>query len=332
MADPFPIFTLRSPGGIVVTIGALGATLMRIDPPDRDGRFANILLGYGDPADYPAAGGSDPDVYLGATCGRYANRIAGARFAIDGERHLLAANEGANQLHGGARGFQRALWRLGEADDRHVVLHHHSPDGDQGYPGALDATASFTLADDGELTIEYTATTTRPTHVNLVSHGYFNLSGDRHATILDHELTIAATQILAIDADAIPTGERRAVAGSAFDFTTPRTIGERIDADDDQLRLGGGYNHNFILSGAGMRHAARLSHPASGRTMTVFTDQPGLQLYDGVGLCGSFGSRTGVCLETQHWPDSPNRPDFPRTRLNPGEHYVSRTCLRFGVN
>lgn len=327
--------TLRAPG-VTVRLTNLGATLMAIETPDRAGRIANVLLGYANPADYPAsyptAGGPDPDAYLGATCGRYANRIAGATFVLDGERHWLSANEGPNHLHGGARNFHHVVWQVVAAGDhRRVVLSHRSPDGDQGYPGALDAVATFTLADDGELAIVYTATTSRSTHVNLVSHGYFNMSGDPRTSILDHRLWIDANEILAIDAAGLPTGERHAITGSPFDFARPRPIGSRIADDDPQLRCGNGYNHNYILPGAGVRQVARLEHPASGRRLTVSTDQPGLQLYTGSHLGGRFAPQSGMCLETQHWPDSPNRPDFPTTRLDPGATYRSETRLRFDV-
>lgn len=325
------VLTLRAPNGITVRLTNLGATLMAIETPDRAGRFANIMLGYADPADYPAAGGPDPDAYLGATCGRYANRIAGATFVLDGLRYQLSANEAPNHIHGGEHNFHDVVWQTVAADDRRIVLSHHSPDGDQGYPGALDAVATFTLGDDGELAIVYTATTTRPTHINLVSHGYFNLSGDPRTSILDHRLWIDAAEILPIDATGLPTGERRAIVGSAFDFTVPGTIGSRID-DDRQLYGGHGYNHNYVLDGAGVREVARLEHPISGRSLAVSTDQPGLQLYSGDFLGGSFAPRSGVCLETQHWPDSPNRAEFPSTRLDPGATYRSETRLRFGLS
>lgn len=325
------IVTLCAANGVTVRLTNLGATLMAIEASDRAGRFANVVLGYDTPDEYPAAGGSDPDAYLGATCGRFANRIAGAAFTLDGMRYPLSVNEAPNHLHGGANNFHHALWTIAAADGRSVTMTLHSPDGDQGYPGALDAVAAFTLSDDGELAIVYTATTTRPTHVNLVSHGYFNLSGHPHDEILDHHLWIDATQILAIDAANLPTGERRLVAGSAFDFTTARAIGSRIDADDAQLLYAKGYNHNYVLDVAGVRPVAQLIHPASGRTLTVLTDQPGLQLYSGNFLGGRFPPRSGVCLEAQHWPDSPNHSDFPSTRLDPGDTYRSETRLRVGV-
>lgn len=326
------MFTLRAACGVIVRLTDLGATLMRIAAPDKHGQVADVLLGHDRPGDYPAAGAPGDDAYLGATCGRYGNRIAGAAFVLDGTRHALTANDGRNQNHGGTRGFHQALWQVAHADARRVTLRHHSPDRDQGFPGALDATADYALSDEGELAIVYTAITTRPTHVNLVSHGYFNLSGVPGSTILDHRLHIPAAEVLEIDAEAIPTGVRRAVAGTAFDFAAPRAIGERIDdTDDPQLRLGDGYNHNFVLPGAGLRPAAALVHPASGRRLTLATDQPGLQLYTGNALGGPFPRRGGVCLEAQAWPDSPNRADFPSTRLDPGALYRSETRLRFDV-
>jgi aldose 1-epimerase len=325
-------FELRAACGVRVVVTDLGATLMRVDAPDRDGRVANVLLGYDAPGDYPAAGAPGDDAYMGATCGRYANRIAGATFSLDGVRYVLAANEGQHQLHGGPRGFHQAIWQVEHADAQRVTMRHHSPDGDQGFPGALDAAAEFSLSDDGELAIVYRATTTRATHVNLVSHGYFNLSGGRDATILDHELRIDAEAFLPIDAAAIPTGERRAVAGTAFDFTAPRRVGEAIDADDAQIVAGDGHNHNYVLRGEGIRPVAVLRDPGSGRTLTVATDQPGLQFYSGNGLGGAFGRRAGLCLEAQAWPDSPNRADFPGTRLDPGATYRAETRLRFGVD
>lgn len=325
------IFRIAAANGVTVALTDLGATTIAIEVLDRLGRSANILLGHDDPSGYPAGGADGDDAYMGASVGRYANRIAGARFTIDGTAYDLARNEGANQNHGGPHGFHRAIWTVEHADTGRVTMSHHSPDGDQGFPGALDARADFTLSDDGELAIVYTATTTRPTHVNLAWHGYFNLSGQPGTDILDHRLTIAAGAMLAIDANAIPTGRRIGVAGTPFDFTVPRDIGGRIDADDPQLRAGDGYNHNYILAGDGLRPAARFSHPGSGRTVTLATDQPGLQFYSGNALGGPFARRGGLCLEPQAWPDSPNRPDFPTSRLDPGQTYRSETRLRFGL-
>jgi aldose 1-epimerase len=330
------LFTLTSASGVTVRLTDFGARLTRIDAPDRDGRIARVLLGFDDVAAYGEEAEHGGGAYLGATCGRVANRIAGAAFVLDGQRHALAPNEGANQRHGGPLGFDRATWQVVAADETRVVLHHHSPDGDQGYPGALALTATFTLSAAGELAIVYQATTTRPTHVNLVSHGYFNLSGRSNAPIADHHLHIQADTYLPVDPAQLPTGERRAVAGTAFDFTRPRAIGGALATDDEQLRLDRGYNHNFCLTpsssaGTGPREVAWLAHPPSGRTLTVITDRPGLQLYSGGWLSGRFARDTGLCLEAQAWPDACNHPDFPTTRIDPGATYRSETRLRFGT-
>lgn len=333
------VHVLAAPGGLRVAIGSLGATLLTIDAPDSSGARGPVLLGSADPARYPAAGAAGTDACFGATCGRFANRIAGARFELDGAVHRLAANEPPNQLHGGPRGFHHALWRAERCVDG-VRFHHHSPDGDQGFPGALDAVAEYRLVAPSTLAIRYLATTSRPTHVNLVSHGYFNLSGVPGSSIEGHQLEIAAARYLPIDARALPLGAPRPVAGTPFDFRTPRRVGDAIDADDPQIRAGDGYNHNFVLDRPGIAHrAALLRDPASGQTLAVHTDQPGLQFYSGNALDGSFapapgapgfGRRSGLCLEAQHWPDSPNRPGYPSTRLDPGETYRSETQLRFG--
>jgi aldose 1-epimerase len=323
-------FVLGGTSGVTVRLTDYGARLTRIDAPDRDGRRTRVLLGFDRLAEYLVEAAAGGGAYLGATCGRVANRIAGAAYMLDGQRYPLAANEGANQLHGGPDGFDRVWWDVVEVEPMRVVMHHHSPDGDQGHPGALDITASFALT-DAELTIVYTATTTRPTHVNLVSHGYFNLSGRADAPIGDHRLRLAADRFLPVDAAQLPTGEPRGVAGTPFDFTRPRLLADAMAADDPQLRLGRGYNHNVCLTGAGLREVAWLDHPGSGRTLTVSTDRPGLQLYSGGWLAGRFAADSGLCLEAQDWPDACNRPDFPSTRLDPGRTYRSEVRLRFGA-
>lgn len=317
---------LRSAGGVRVFVTNLGATLMGIDAPDRAGRSAPVLLGHDDPADYPTGGAAGDNHYYGATCGRVANRIGGACFEIDGVRHRLDANEGRHHLHGGRRGFSHAVWQIEAAEDDAVSMQLESPDGDQGYPGRLVVEARFALSAEGALSIGYAAVTDRPTHVNIVSHGYFNLSGDATSSIADHELRIAADSYLPIDAEALPTGARASVAGSPFDFRHSRRIGEGIDSPDDQIRLGDGYNHNFVLEGDGLRPVAWLHHPGSGRMLEVATDQPGLQLYTGNALAVR---RSALCLEAQGWPDSANHVDFPSTRLDPGDTYRSTTRLTF---
>lgn len=318
-------------GGLRARLTDLGATLMRFETPDRDGRCGNILLGFPTPANYPAAGATGPHVYAGATCGRFANRIAGARFTLDGQVFALSRNAGAHTLHGGSIGFDRALWRIVEARDDAVVMTHHSPDGDQGFPGALDIKARFRLTADGVLAATYSARCDRPTHVNIVAHPYFNLSAGQEPTIVDHRLCIAADAFLPTDPEGVPTGERRAVAGTPFDFTAHRRIGEP-DRIDPQVVLARGYNHNFVLPGAGsVREVAWLHHPASGRSLAIATDQPGLQLYSGGFLAAPWRSHAGLCLETQHWPDAPNHPDFPSTRLDSGEVWRAETRWITGV-
>jgi aldose 1-epimerase len=334
------IFRLEAEDGIGVTVAELGATLMRIDVPDRDGRRANVILGSDTLRDYPTAGGAGDDARYGASCGRVANRTAGAAFTIDGVRHALDRNDGGNHLHGGTDGFSRRLWR-GTPIENGVELALTSPDGDQGYPGTLAVSARIALVAPDTLAITYLATTDRPTQVNIVSHPYFNLSGDPARGIADHRLTIAADAVIPIDNEALPAGAPRPVAGTPFDFRAGRPVGEVIGADDPQIRLGDGFNHCFVLDQAGagaLRQAAELHDPASGRSMVLLTDQPSLQLYSGNALAPvpagagpglGFPRRAGLCLEAQAFPNAANRPDFPSTRLDPGGTYRSTIDLRF---
>ncbi|TKD51837.1 aldose epimerase family protein [Sphingomonas baiyangensis] len=316
-------------GGIRVTLASLGATLLAIEAPDRAGTMANVILGDADPARYPAGGADAPDAYLGATCGRVANRIRDARFALDGVMHRLAANEGRHQLHGGPDGFHRRIWRATRLA-RGVRMRLVSGDGDQGYPGALSATATFALLDPHTLLIAYRARTDRPTHVNLVTHPYFNLAGDGEGAIDDHVLGIAAQRFLPIDAEALPTGAEVEVAATPFDYREPRQI--------DAARA---YNHCLLIDGppGRVRPAATLHDPVSGRTLHLATDQPGLHFYSGDWIDGGlatrpgrprFGARSGLCLEAEGLPDAANLPHLRSTRLDPGGVYRSRTLLRFG--
>lgn len=316
-----------------------GAILMALRAPDRNGRSENVVLGF-DTLDPYLAG----TPYFGATVGRYANRIAGARFAIDGRAYDLAANNGRNHLHGGLRGFDKVVWNAEpiEGDGgAGVLLRHVSADGEEGYPGELDVAVTYTLSDDNRLSIDYRATTTKPTHINLTHHSYFNLSGAKLTSVEAHDLMIDADRFTPTDDELIPLGELRAVEGTAFDFRRPRRIGEHIDDDDPQLRAGGGYDHNFVLNkqakGA-LARAAVLRDPASGRVMELSTTEPGLQVYSGnqldgtlAGASGVFRRRMGICLEPQHFPDSPNQSTFPSTLLRPGEVYHSRTEFKFSA-
>jgi aldose 1-epimerase len=332
-AMPPAELTLADGQGMVARIGIAGARLLSLRVPGPDAAPVEVVLGFATPAEYLA-----DDGYLGATIGRFANRIANGRFTLDGQDYQVPVNNPPNALHGGPRGFDRALWQAPpEAGGRALTLTHLSPDGDQGFPGALRVSVRYALAGDGALSIGYEASTSRPTVLNLTNHSYFNLAGS--GDILDHTLTIAAKHFTPVDQALIPTGELRPVAGTPFDFLAPRRIGARIGEADAQLRIAGGYDHNFVLDGAvdamGLRLAARLAVP--GLTMEVLTTEPGLQFYSGNFLDGSrrgrdgkpLGHRAGLCLETQHFPDSPNHPAFPSTVLRPGEVFRSRTLYRF---
>lgn len=332
---------LSNGGGMSVRIIALGAAIPSLSVPDRAGKVADVALGYATPREYLAK-----PQYFGATVGRYANRIAHGKFTLDGRQYTLETNDGPNHLHGGAHGFDKAVWNIDSVSSgspARVVLSYLSRDGAGGYPGTLQTTATYTLSERNELSVEYRATTDRPTIVNITNHTYFNLAGaTAHSDILNHRLTLDAEAYTPVDATLIPTGERRKVAGTAFDFRQARTIGEFIhDGRDEQLRLGRGYDHNFVLNGrAGtLRPAARLEDPLSGRVMQLLTTAPGVQFYSGnfldgtsVGKAGRiYRQGDGLCLEPQVFPDSPNRPDFPSARLDPGQEYVNTMVFRFSV-
>lgn len=321
-------------GALSARILPLGATLQSLCVPDRDGIPADVVLGFDDVQSY-----RDRPSWFGVTVGRYANRIAGGRFTLDGRNHVLETNNAPNHLHGGSDGFDQRLWDVADtgsdADGAWVRLTLTSPDGDAGYPGTLHASATYTVTPDA-LTIDYAATSDAPTVVNLTNHAFFDLSGTGDA--LRHLLTIAADQFLPVDATSIPTGERRAVAGTPFDFRVPHAIGDRVrDGRDDQIAIGRGYDHNFIVRGETgvLRPAVELVDPASGRMMTLSITAPGLQLYSGNFLGGAEPGKGGrlyrqgdaVCLEPQAWPDTPNRPDFPSARLDPGATW--RSSMRF---
>lgn len=324
--------TLEAPA-LRATILTLGGVIERLEVPDRDGRFANVALGLRAPADYAAQG-----PYFGALIGRYANRIAGGRFALDGREHRLAINDEPNSLHGGAQGFDKRIWSIAARDPQRLELALASPDGEEGYPGTLRVRVTYATEGDGTLRIDYAAEADAPTVVNLTNHSYWNLAGEGSGTALDHELEIAADHFTPVDATLIPTGELRPVEGTPFDFRAPRPIGARIRAEDAQLLIGRGYDHNWVLRG-GPGPAARLRDPGSGRVLEVLTDQPGLQFYSGNLLDGTlvgpggqiYRSGDGVALETQHFPDSPNQPRFPSTVLRPGEVFRSITRLRFSA-
>jgi aldose 1-epimerase len=329
-----PIYTL-SDGQIEVRVTAYGAHLVSIRTPDRAGKMADVALGYDTLDTYLIK----PNPYIGAIVGRYGNRIALGKFTLDGKTYQIPVNNGVNALHGGPTGFDQYVWQAKEVPGG-VEFTLVSPDGDMGFPGTLTTTVRYTLK-GSTLRIDYTAKTNKTTVVNLTNHAYFNLHGDDQGNILDQKIEIAADRYTPVDAGLIPTGELAPVAGTPLDFRKPEVIGARIGADFEQLKLAGGYDHNWVLNGKiGELHlAAILTDPVSGRKLTVETTEPGVQFYSGNFLDGSFTGRHGVkyekhaglCLETQHFPDSPNHPDFPSTVLKPGETMHSTTTFTFGV-
>jgi aldose 1-epimerase len=322
-----------------VRIIALGAAIQSLSVPDRRGVRADVLLGYDSPRDYVAK-----PQYFGATVGRYANRIARGKFTLDGREYQLETNDGPNHLHGGVHGLDTVLWTIDKVTSGPVaraVLRYVSPDGAGGYPGALTITATYSLGERSDLSVEYRAKADRPTIVNITNHAFFNLAGS--GDVLGHRLTLSAESYTPVDATLIPTGERRSVAQTPFDFRQPRAIGQFIrDGRDEQLRIGRGYDHNFVISGkAGeLRPAARLEDPASGRVLEVLATAPGLQFYSGNFLDGTVVGKGGriyrqgdaLCLEPQLFPDAPNHRDFASARLDPGQEYVNAMVFRFSVS
>jgi aldose 1-epimerase len=333
------LFLLENVSGMKVGIIEYGGIVVSIDVPDREGRFTNVVLGFDSLDDYLHK--NKP--HFGALIGRYGNRIAKGRFVLDGVEYTLAKNNGENHLHGGIRGFDRVWWK-GEIVDteygRGLRLSYTSRDMEEGYPGTLNVAVVYSLTEDNGLVIDYFAETDKKTVVNLTNHSYFNLRGS--GDILGHEMMIAAESFTPVDEGLIPTGELRPVKGTPMDFLKPTAIGARIESNDEQIRLGMGYDHNFMLrrSDDSLSLAARVRDPETGRVMLVLTTQPGVQFYSGNFLDGTltghgqavYHRRSGFCLETQHYPDSPNKPDFPPTTLEPGERYHHRTVYKFGVD
>jgi aldose 1-epimerase len=337
--EPVDLITLVNSQGVEARVMTYGGIIVSLKTPDRNGRLDDIVLGHDDVAGYVASAS-----YFGAIVGRYANRIALGRFTLDGREYRLATNNGPNHLHGGVRGWDKVVWQADPFNDERgvgVVLAHTSPDGNEGYPGTVRARVTYTLKDTNELEVDYSATTDAPTVINLSQHTYFNLAGSAVPPVLDHRVTIHANRYTPVDAGLIPTGELAGVEGTPFDFRTATPIGARIEQPHEQLQRGRGYDHNFVLTRttSGLAPAAAVREPSSGRTLEVLTTEPGLQFYTGNFLDGTvkgkggvtYGHRTGFCLETQHFPDSPNRPDFPSTTLGPGETYRSTTVFRFGT-
>jgi aldose 1-epimerase len=332
------LYTLTNRKGMQVAITNYGGTVVNLIVPDRNGKMADVVFGFDSLEGYL---GTEP--YFGALIGRYANRIGNARFTLDGVEYKLEANDGKNSLHGGSHGFDKRVWKAKEiaGAEPGLELTYLSKDGEEGYPGNLTATVVYTLTSNNEIRIDYKAVTDRHTVVNLTNHSYFNLAGQGNGDILKTLLMINAAECTPVDATLIPTGELRKVEGTPLDFRQPTAIGARINADDEQLKFGKGYDHNFVLTrkGRGLVLAARAVDPDSGRQLEVYTTQPGLQFYSGNFLDGSvkgkggvaYGHRSGFCLETQHFPDSPNKPNFPPTDLKPGKTYHEVTVFKFSV-
>ena len=338
--QPADLFVLTNKNGAEVSITNYGGAVVSLKVPDRGGKLADVVLGY-DGID----GYVNDKSYFGALVGRYGNRIGHAQFVLDGKTYTLAENNGENSLHGGVKGFNKAVWTaktLSKKDGQLLELSYLSKDGEEGFPGNLKVTVTYTWTDANALKIEYSATTDKKTVVNLTNHSYFNLAGQGSGDILGHLMTIEADKFTPVDSGLIPTGELRDVAGTPFDFRNSTAIGARISQDDEQLKLGGGYDHNFVLrrsAGSSESLAARVVEPTSGRVLEVWTTEPGVQFYTGNFLDGksagkggaTYPKRSAFCLETQHFPDSPNQPKFPSVALNPGERYHTITTYKFSA-
>jgi aldose 1-epimerase len=328
------LYKLVNPRGAEVSIIDLGGTVVSLKVPDKSGKLGDVVLGFDTISDYEAK-----SPYFGCITGRYANRIAKGKFTLDGKEYNLAINNAPNHLHGGKEGFNKKMWKGEIGSGASVKFTRTSPDGEEGYPGALTTEVTYTWTDENALKIDYKATTDKKTVLNLTNHSYFNLGGAGNGNILDHEVTLFASNYTPTDATMIPTGEIASVKGTALDFTTPHTIGARINENFEPLVLGKGYDHNYIIDGSGLRRAAKVRDPKTGRTLEVFTDEPAVQLYTGNFLDGTTVGKSGkkyphrgaFCLETQHYPDSPNKPSFPSTELDEGDRSTQTCIYKFGV-
>jgi aldose 1-epimerase len=339
--DSIKLYTLKNESGMTVCVTNYGAIVTSIIVSDRNGKRADVALGYDRVEDYINAVDKP---YFGAVVGRYGNRIAKGEFTLDGETYSLLKNNGENHLHGGAIGFDKVVWTVDEyVEGQSLTLSYLAKDKEEGYPGNLQLKITYTLADDNSLIVDYHATTDKATPVNVTQHTYFNLKGEGQGTILDHQLMLNAKKFTPVDESLIPTGEMPTVAGTPFDFTTPKAIGRDIGQQNEQLVFGLGYDHNWILDTDGkegeLSLAAQVHEPSSGRVMEIYTTEPGIQFYCGNFLDGRlkgksgkpYVHRGGFCLETQHFPDSPNQPNFPSTILKPGETYDSKTVFKFST-
>ena len=329
------IYTLTSANGVEARITNYGGIVVSLKTPDKNGKVADIVQGFDDLKGY-----LQDEPYFGAVIGRYANRIGKARFTLDGKEYKLAANDGQNSLHGGKKGFDKRVWTAAVKGDS-LELTYTSKDGEEGYPGTLTAKAVYTMEKNGDIKIDYSAVTDKDTVVNLTNHTYFNLKGQGNGNILDHEVTLFASRYTPVDSGLIPTGDFVQVKGTPFDFLTPHKVGERIGASDEQLKLGKGYDHNWVLDAkaGSLATAAEVHEATSGRVLEVWTDQPGIQFYTGNFLDGKlkgkegkvYNQRAALCLETQHFPDSPNQPKFPSVVLKPGKTYRTTTIWKFST-
>ena len=332
------IYTLRNAKGMEARITNYGGIVVSLTAPDRKGTMTDIVLGFNDLESYLTK--NNP--YFGAIIGRYGNRIGKGRFTLNGTEYKLAVNNGENHLHGGIKGFDKVIWTAKELDSKDgpaLTLTYLSKDGEEGYPGNLSVTVTYTLTNLNELRIDYSATTDKDTVINLTHHSYFNLVGEGNGNILNHQVTINADQFVPTDAGAIPTGELKAVEGTPFDFREATPIVDRIDANDEQIKFGKGYDHTWVINGraGALRHAASAYESASGRKLEVWTTEPGMQFYTGNYLDGTipgkaggiYRRRSGFCFETQHYPDSPNKPSFPTTTLKKGVPFISTTIYKF---
>ena len=331
------LYLLENANGLAAYITNYGGKVVSLYVPDRMGKMADIVLGFSSLADYMAA----EEKYHGAIIGRYGNRIARGEFSLDGQPFTLETNNPPNSLHGGPMGFHTVVWEAHQLDSQTLELKHFSPHGTEGFPGNLQVTVIYQLTNKNTLHIAYSATTDQKTVINLTHHSFFNLKGEGQGTINDHVMTIMADRFTPVNQDLIPTGELAPVAGTPFDFRKPTVIGDRLMVDHPQLQYGNGYDHNYVLNGSSNGQfalAARVYEPASGRMMEVFTDQPGMQFYGGnwlsgndQGKSGRYAAQSAFCLETQHFPDSPNQPHFPSSELHPGELYTARCDYHFGI-
>lgn len=337
--DSVGFYTLRNTNGIEITFTNYGQRLLSLHAPDKNGKFKDVVLGYATLKEFV-----ENRNYYGSVIGRYGNRIGKGTFKIGDTTYDLVKNNGENHLHGGTKGFESVVWKVDGYSENSISFSRISPDMEEGYPGNLDVKVIYTLNESNELKINYKASTDKATVVNLTNHSFFNLKGEGNGDITDHVVMINADAYTPVDAGLIPTGKIENVAGTPFDFKTPKTIGRDIDSDFEQLKIGKGYDHNYVINAApkneeGLKLTATITEPASGRTMEVYTSEPGVQFYTGNFMNGSDIGKTGkpylfrgsFCFETQHYPDSPNKPEFPSTLLNPGEVYETTTVYKFGV-